>query len=259
MRMPRNAFPLTTAAGVLAVLTCTRPAAAVDVLDDPVQIDERAAQLLQTSNSLCWEMYRYHQKQPDYRAMYRAAKDIWARAGELRDALRTGPVETQALAQQVAQLNETFTQLEKTLSKWGDGDRSQVPAAVGGPRTVVTTGGVGVDVPFVGIRVGGPRYVVTDDGLPQLERLRLHPNSPGSRRSLERELAAVKVALKYLQEDAGMEVDQSAPRPAPGPAAGAPAASGPVPQPPDPDTTLGEPEKISPPSAKKTGPTPARK
>jgi hypothetical protein len=154
-------------------------------------------------------------------------------------------------------MNETFAQLEKSLSMWGDGDRSQLPAAVGGPRTVVTTGGVGVDLPFVGVRVGGPRYVVTDDGPPQLERLRLHPNSPGSRRSLERELAAAKVALKYLQEDAGMEVDQGAPSPAPG----VPAATGPVPQPPDPgpDTTLGEPEKIAPPSAKKPGPKPALK
>src|SRR5262249_21199565 len=101
----------------------------------------------------------------------------------------------------------------------------------------------------------GPRYIVTDDGPPVLERLRLHPNSPGSRRSLERELAAVKVALKYLQEDAGMAGDPNAPRPAPR----APPGTGPVPQPPDPDTTLGEPEKISPPSAKKPGPAPVRK
>jgi len=124
-----------TAAGVLAVLMCARPVLAVDVLDDPVQIDDRAAQLLQNSNSLCWEMFRYHQQQPDYRASYRAAKDIWSRAGELREALRTGPVETEALAEQVTQMNEMFTQLEKSLPKWGDGDRSQVPVAVGGPRT----------------------------------------------------------------------------------------------------------------------------
>jgi hypothetical protein len=245
---------MTTAAGVLTVLMCATTVFAIDVLDDPVQIDERAAQLLQTSNSLCWEMFRYHQQQPDYRASYRAAKDIWSRTGELREALRAGPVETELLAQQVTQMNETFAQLEKTLSKWGDGDRSQLPVAVGGPRTVVTSG-VEVDVPFVGVRVGGPRYVVTDDGAPLLERLKLHPNSPGSRRSLERELAAVKVALKYLQEDAGMAADSTAPAPAPG----GPAATGPVPQPPEPDTTLGEPEKIAPPSTKRPGPTPARR
>src|SRR5262249_16943622 len=179
---------------VLAVLACSRPGLAVDVLDDPVQIDERAAQLLQTSNSLCWEMYRYHQQQPDYRPAYRAAKDIWARAGDLREALRAGPVEPQALGQQVAQMNETFAQLEKTLSKWGDGDRSQVPVAGGGgPRTVVTTGGVGVDLPFVGVHVGGPRYIVTDDGPPVLERLRLHPNSAGSPRSLQPQPAPTTV------------------------------------------------------------------
>jgi len=254
MQTPRNAMKMMAVVGALAVLMYATPVFAVDVLDDPVQIDERAAQLLQTSNSLCWELFRYHQQQPDYRASYRAAKDIWSQAGELREALRTGPVETEALAQQVTQMNEMFAQLEKTLSNWGDGDRFQVPVAVGGPRTVVTSG-VEVDIPFVGVRVGGPRYVVTDDGAPQLERLKLHRNSPGSRRSLERELAAVKVALSYLQEDAGMAADSTAPAPAPG----APAASGPVPQPPDPDTTLGDPEKIAPPSTKKPGPTPARK
>jgi hypothetical protein len=242
-----------TAAGALAVLMGALPVFAVDIIDDPVQIDERAAQLLQASNSLCWEMHRYHQQQPEFRAAYRAAKDIWSRAGELRDALRNGPVETEGLAQQVTQLSDTFAQLEKSLSKWGDGDRSLVPAGNGrGPRTVVTPG-VAVDIPFVGVRVGGPRYVVTDDGPSQLERLRLHPNSPGSRRSLERELAAVKVALSYLQEDAGMTIDPAAPAP------GAPAATGPVPQPPDPDTTLGDPEKVVPPSTKKPGPTPVRK
>jgi hypothetical protein len=63
----------------------------------------------------------------------------------------------------------------------------------------------------------------------------------------------MKVALKYLQEDAGMAVDTNAPQP------GAPAATGPVPQPPDPDTTLGEPEKITPPSAKRPTPAPVRR
>src|SRR5262245_59289405 len=181
MRTP-HAMQMTVAAGVLAVLMCAAPVLAVDVLDDPVQIDERAAQLLQTSNSLCWEMFRYHQQHPDYRASYRAAKDLWSRAGELRDALRTGPVETEALAQQVSQMNETFAQFERSLSKWGDGDRSLVPVGGGGPRTVVTNG-VGVDLPFLGVRVGGPRYIVTDDGPPPFERLKLHANSRGSRRS----------------------------------------------------------------------------
>ncbi len=255
MRTPRNAMKRTTVAALLAVLMYASPLFAVDVLDDPVQIDERAAQLLQTTNSLCWEMFRYHQQQPDYRASYRAAKDIWARAGDLRDALRTSPVETEALVQQVTQMNETFAQLEKSLSKWGDGDRSLVPAGGGGPQTVVTPGGVGVDLPFVGVRVGGPRYVVTDDGLPQLARLKLHPNSPGSRRSLERELAAVKVALRYLQEDAGLAAEP----PATAPTSGAPAATGPVPHPPDPDATLGDPEKVVPPSTKKPGTASARK
>jgi hypothetical protein len=254
MQTPRYAMRMTAAVGALAVSMCATPIFAVDVLDDPVQIDDRAAQLLQTSNSLCWEMFRFHQQQPDYRAAYRAAKDIWSRAGELRDALRTGPVETEALAQQVTQMNETFAQLEKTLQKWGDGDRSLVPVAVGGPRSVVTSG-VEVDLPLLGVRVGGPRYVVTDDGAPPLERLKLHPNSPGSRRSLERQLAAVKVALTYLQEDAGMAADSSAPAPD----SGAAAATGPVPQPAESDTKLGDPQEVTPTSTNRPGPTPARK
>jgi len=238
---------------MLAVLTWGVSVFAVDIIDDPVQIDERAAQLLQTSNSLCWEMHRYHEQQPDYRASYRAAKEIWSRCGELRDALRAGPVETEVLSQQLTLMNETFVQLEKSLSKWGDGDRSQVPPNEGrGPRTVVTPGAE-LDLPLIGVRLGGPRYVVADDGPPQLERRRLHRNSHGSQRSLERELAAVKVALSYLVEDAGVPVEPTGPQP------GAGAATDPVPQPPQPGSELGEPEKIVPPSVKKPGATPVRK
>ena len=163
-------------AGMLAILLPTGRVLAVDIIDDPLQIDERAAQLAQAANSLCWEMHRFHQQQPDYRQSYRAAKEIWSRAGELRDALRAGPVETEVLMRQMTELNAIFTQVEKSLSQWGDGDRSQV-ARNGGPgqRTVVTDGAE-VDIPFVGgFRVGGPRVVVTDDGPPQLERRRMHP------------------------------------------------------------------------------------
>ena len=43
------------------------PVLAVDVIDDPTKIDERATQLIQTTNSLCWEMHLFHQQQPGYR------------------------------------------------------------------------------------------------------------------------------------------------------------------------------------------------
>ncbi|MBI3863345.1 MAG: hypothetical protein HY290_15755 [Planctomycetia bacterium] len=250
MQTRRNGMSAAKAAGgVLAVLMLAVPVFAVDIIDDPMQIDERAAQVVQATNSLCWEMHRYHQQQPDYRQSYRAAKEIWSRAGELRDALRAGrAVETEVLLRQVTEMNETFAQVEKTLSKWGPGDRSSA-APNGGPgqRTVVTPGAE-IDIPFFGgVRVGGPQVVVTDDGPPQLERRRLHPNSRGSKRSLERELAAAKVALSYLVEDAGVSNQPNSAAP------GAPAASGPVPQPPVPDSGLGEPQKIVPPSTKKPG------
>jgi hypothetical protein len=226
------------------------PAFAVDVVDDEVQIDERAAQIAQTANSLCWEVYRYHQQKPDYAPMYRSAKELWSRAGDLRNALRNGPLETEALVQKVTQMNDLFVQLEKNLSKWGDGDRSSLPLN-GEPTTrTVVTPGVAVDIPFVGVRVGGPRYVVTEDVAVGLERRRLHPNSRGSKRSLERELAAVKVAVSYMLEDSGV---------APGASSPAPAAAAPVPNPPPDGPALGEPVKISPPAAKGSGSGSTRK
>ena len=225
--------------GMLAVLIFAGTARAVDIIDDPVQIDERVAQVVQMSNSLCWEMYRYHQQDPDYAQAYRTAKLVWAQAGTIRDAVREGPVETEALIQQVAQINENLMQVEEALSRWGDGDRSQVPLAGGtGGRTVMVDGGVSVNLPLLGVQVGGPRYVVTDDGPPVLARRRLHPNSRGSKKSLERELAAVRTAVNYLMEDSGVSVSPNAPSP------GNPDAKGPVPQPPD--AALGEPVQISP-------------
>jgi hypothetical protein len=90
-------------------------------------------------------------------------------------------------------------------------------------------------------------------------RRRLHPNSHGSKRSLERELAAVKVAVNYLVEDAGMSGQAAPPVPTPASAASSAGSStGPVPNPPDAgDTTpassnQGEPVKIGPKAAKKT-------
>src|SRR5260221_6406845 len=103
MHTQRNGFQMAAAVGgFLLMLTAATPAWAVDILDDPLQIDERAAQIVQTSNSLCWEMHRYHRQQPDYPQAYRTAKDVWSRAGGLRDALQAGPVETEALMQQTA-------------------------------------------------------------------------------------------------------------------------------------------------------------
>jgi len=244
---------------LLTILVAGRSVLAVDIVDDPVQIDERAAQLAQTSNSLCWEMYRYHQQKPDYAQAYRMAKDIWSQAGMLRDALHDAPMETEVLLQQVAQINDRFGQLEKMLSQWGDGDRSLVPQ--GTPRTVVTPG-VGVDVPFVGVHIGRPRVAVIDDGSPMLERRRLHPNSHGSKRSLEREVAALKVAVEYLAEDAGMGAPGAAPAPGasptPAPAATPTPAAKPVPNPPEPasdETSSDKPVKINPPRAKTTSST----
>lgn len=230
---------------VLAVLTLAAPAFAVEILDDPMQIDERAAQLVQASNSLCWEMHRFHQQQPGYQQSYRAAKEVWSRTGDLRDALWAGPVETAVLNQRLAELNGLFAQVEKSVSTWGNGDRSSV-ALHGRPalRTIVTPGAE-VDIPFIGgLRVGAPQVVVTEDGPPQLERRRLHPNSHGSRRSLERELAAVKVALTYLLEDAGVPAQTDSPAP------DAPAATETAPRPPVPPPALGDPQKIVPSSTK---------
>jgi hypothetical protein len=240
------------AGGLLAILMLARTGFAVDIIDDPVQIDEQAAQVVQTSNALSWELHRYHQQNPDYPQAYRAAKQLWTQAGALRDALRAGPVESEGLMQQVAQMNENLTLVERILERWGDGDRSQVPLAGGsGGRTVMVDRGVGVNLPLLGVHVGRPRYVVTDDGPPVLARQRLHPNSHGSKKSLDRELAAVRVAMIYLMEDGGVSVEPNAAAP------GRPAGKGPVPNPPE--AGLGEPVKILPQSAKTRAVTPAKK
>lgn len=216
-----------TLAVALLAGTSAQTAFSVDIVDDPVQIDELAENIVSASNSLCWEMYRYHQQQPGYADSYRLAKRIWSSSGQLREALASGPVETEVMRQRVTEINQLFVQLEKSTAQWGPGDQSALKAG-GEPRTIVQPG-VGIDVPFVG-RLGNPSVVVVDDQ-PQLQRLRLHPNSHGSKRSLERELAAVKVAIGYLVEDAATDATSSPPTPLS-------TEPGPVPQPPTPKTTL---------------------
>ena len=193
--------------GAVQVLCLPGSACAVEILDDPIQIDERVSQLVQTSNSLSWELYRYHQQQPDYAESYRAVKQLWTDASQIQADLRSGPVETESLQQKVVGMNQTFAQVAATLSKWGPGDQSSVPATSGTVQREVVAPGVGIDVPFVGIRIGGPDVVVTTDATPKLERRRLHPNAHGSKRSLERELESVRVSLDDLAEDAGVTID----------------------------------------------------
>jgi hypothetical protein len=254
MQIQRCGIQAAAVAGLLVVFGVARTGLAVDILDDAVQMDDRVAHVVQASNGLCWEMYRYHQQNPEYTPAYRAAKQLWSRAGGLREALRSGPVETEAFVQEVAQINELFGQVEKSVSEWRDGDRSSLLAPGGrngnsDKGAVAVDPGVSVNLPLIGgVQLGRPKVVMTEDGQATLERRRLHPNSRGSKRSMERELAALKVAVTYLLEDSG--VSAAAPH--------APAVKGPVPNPPD-ESKLGEPQKISPPSAKKPVPGPETK
>ena len=252
MNMRRN---LTQTMIVAIGLMAAMPVLAVDVIDDPTQIDDRATQLIQSTNSLCWEMHRFHQQQPGYRESYRAAKEIWSRAGQMQEALRAGPVETDVLLGQIAEINDLFAQVETTLSKWENGDRSLI--TVSGPpvlRTVVTPG-VAVDIPFIGVRVGGGgrEVVVAEEGPPQNERKRLHPNSRGSKRSLEREFAAVDVALKYLSEDANLTSQPNSAAP------DALSENAPDAQPPRPGDEPAQTLKAVPVSPKKPATAPIRK
>lgn len=232
------------------------PAADNSLLDDPVHIDELAAYLQTVSNSLCWEMHRFHREEPDFTEAYRPAKEIWQMAGGLRDAVRTGPVDMELLQTRVNRMNDLMSNVEKVTERWGDGLKPTVVPAE--PRVAVTPGaGVDLDIPFVGgFRVGAPRVYVPDDAPPVLDRRRIHPNARGSKRALERELFGTRVALNYLMEDTGvgMPVDSlkpvdnakpapkqaPSPKPSPPPEPGGPALSAPV--------------KISPPAAKRGEP-----
>jgi hypothetical protein len=234
--------------GVLALVGAVTPVRADDfqVLDDPAQIDEMTAAVQRTSNSLCWEMHRFHRQQPGFPEAYRQAKEVWSMAGTLRDALRAGTIDPATLNNQVARMNDALTQVEKTTEGWGDGVRPAITPADERP-VVVTPGRVNVDIPLLfggGISVGSPPRVVAADPDPvTLPRRRFHPNTHGSRRSLERELASVRTAMDYLAEDTGTGAV---------PAATTPTAP-PKPMPPDEAATgpqLSPPTKISPPAGK---------
>jgi hypothetical protein len=216
------------------------------VLDDPAQLDEMTAAVQRTSNSLCWEMHRFHRQQPGFPEAYRQAKEVWSMAGTLRDALRGNTIDPATLNDQVARMNDALTQVERSTAGWGDGVRPPITPVDERP-VVVTPGRVNVDIPLLfggGISVGSPsRVVVTEPDPNTLPRRRFHPNAHGSRRALERELASARTAMNYLLEDTGI-------------GSGPPASTPPAPKPMPPDETtsgpqLAPPTKISP-SAKKT-------
>lgn len=234
---------------VLAGLAVSAQAQEFQALDDPAQIDENADAVQRTSNSLCWELHKFHRQQPGFPETYRQAKELWSMAGTLRDALRSGAIDPATLNDQVLRMNDALTAVEKSTASWGNGVRPPLSATPPDQPVVVEKRGVNVDIPLLfggGISVGTPSRVVVPDPavLPTLPRQRFHPNARGSRRSLERELFAVRTALNYLAEDTGVLPTQAGPAPV------AP------PKPMPPDTTSGPelapPTKIVP-SAKQTG------
>lgn len=231
--------------GAYYALSGTSRAFAIDVLDDPVQIDDRISQVIQASNSVSWEMYRYHQAKPDFMDNYRASKQLWTQATQIQEALRSGPFETEALQQRAIEMNQAFAQLEANLAKWGPGDQSSLPMNGGVTQREVIAPGVGFNVPFVGLQIGGGDVVVTEEVTPQLKRIRLHQNARGSKRSLERELESLRISLNYLAEDAGVATDNLADNTAPQ----TPAVNGkptPLPSTPAPPTPAPDGEVIKP-------------
>lgn len=237
----------TIAMGVLLVAgSGARSAFAVEILDDPAHFGDLSAAAMQTSNALCWELHRYHQQQPEYAVLYRDAKEIWNQAGALNNALQMGPVETAIANQQVARMSELLANIEKGMSKWGDGVRPAPPAQVVERRNMVVTPGVGVNVPFFGgFRIGTPRVAVAEDvvvSAPTNQRA-IHPNGHGSRRSLERQLSLLKIAVANLTEDLGVPAVAPPPSPVQGPT--------PVDNPNGPPSPTGAPTPVG-------GPTPVR-
>ena len=198
----------------------TRSASAAEIIEDPIHISELAVYTQQTANSVCWELHRFHQQQPDYPFAYRDAKEIWSLAGMLRDQLQAGPVDSANAAQQLARMNMLLTGIEKATAKWGDGLRpAPLPAELMERRGVVVGpgAGVGVNVPFFGIRLSAPRIAVADEvvAVPAPPHRAFHPNSRGSRRSLEREIFTLRTALAYLTEDANLTIAVAPPADAP--------------------------------------------
>lgn len=197
----------TVTAGIM-LLTCgTAGVLRAEPVEDPVHFDEMAALVQSRANSLCWEMHRFHRHQPDFAETYRLAKEVWALSGSLRDLLRSGPVDATTVAQQAQRVSEVFNQVEQRAARW---EASPPAEPVGIPveeRGVVVTprAGLDIDVPFFGLRLGNPGGVVVreETRLRMLERRRPHVNARGSTRSLQRELDATKIAVSYLNEDAG--------------------------------------------------------
>jgi len=269
LAVPASALYLATTASARAAdpapLPSNSPGAsgAATVLDDPAHLDELAASLQQKSNTLCWELHRYHQQQPDFKDAYRNAKELWSLSGKYREALRAS--DAPALNDNVARMVDLFNRVQTTVNGWGDGviQSTPTPTPPQEERVVVVPGsGMNVNIPLLfggGIQVGrSPQVVVTEPKQPEFRMRRPHAHARGSKRSLERELLTTQLALQYLAEDTGFNPANS-PGAAPGAGIAPPAADDPQPNPSEPvpnvssATTgpkLSPPLRISPPPKK---------
>lgn len=244
MRSLPMSWTFLLASAVLSWGVPSHPASAAEILDDPAHFTELAANTIRTANALCWELHRFHQQQPEFPMLYRDAKEIWSQAGALQNALQAGPVDSAVANQNIARMTTLLGGIEKGIAKWGDGVRP-TPADVVERRGVVVTprGGVGIDVPFFGLRLAAPRIAVAEEVVvpTPLNRRAIHANGRGSRRSLDREVFALKTALGYLAEDVSVPAIPPGPTPVPLNADPTPAAADVIPLAPRPQPQIQQP------------------
>ena len=217
MRPQMKSWAFLALSAVLCWGTATQSASATEILDDTSHFTELTNSAMQTANTLCWELHRYHQQQPDFPVLYRDAKEVWTQASTLQNALQNGPVDAAVAKQQIGRMTSLLVNIEKGTAKWGDGVRPVPAGDVVRRNVVVQRGGYGVNVPYFGFRLAAPRVAVAEEVVvpAPANRNAIHPNGRGSRRSLDREIFAVKTALANLSEDIAIPAVTSGTTPVP--------------------------------------------
>jgi len=96
-------------------------------------------ELQHLANEVCWEMYLYHRHQPEFRATYKSARQIWNLAGGMHEAVHRHPEAIAQAATPFGEVRRLLHEIVDDVAAWSMLAPGLIPAT--GPARLMRRGG----------------------------------------------------------------------------------------------------------------------